>query len=165
MDASKADPDVMYGSYQGLQVSRDGGESWESVGPGPAGLIDLAASAKDPDTVYAATESGLQISMDEGQSWQPTKVTGPPVSLVQVTEDGRIFVFVVGAGLLLGQEGSPKWDTVSNEFGDRILLHLAADPSNADRLYAVTQKSEVLASRDGGKTWQRFGSGNSPEEG
>lgn len=165
MDASKADPNVMYGSYRGLQVSRDGGETWESVGPGPAGLIDLAASAKDPDTVYAATESGLQISMDEGQSWQPTKVTGPPVSLVQVTEDGRIFVFVVGAGLLLGQEGSPKWDTVSNEFGDRILLHLAADPSNADRLYAVTQKSEVLASRDGGKTWQRFGSGNSPEEG
>jgi photosystem II stability/assembly factor-like uncharacterized protein len=88
-----------------------------------------------------------------------------PVSLVEVTEDGRIFVFVVGPGLLVGQEGSPAWKSLSNDFGDRILLHLAADPSNADRLYAVTQKSEVLASQDGGKTWQRFGSGNPLEEG
>jgi photosystem II stability/assembly factor-like uncharacterized protein len=155
----------MYGTYRGLQVSRDGGETWKIVGPGPAGLIDLAASAKDPNTVYAATESGLRISMDEGQSWQPTKVSGQPVSLVEVTEDGRIFAFVVGTGLILGQEGSPAWESLSNDFGDSILLHLAAAPSNADRLYAVTQKSEVLASQDGGKTWQRFGSASSPEEG
>ena len=165
MDASKADPNVMYGSYRGLQVSRDGGETWENVGPGAAGLIDLAASAKDPDTVYAATESGLQVSMDQGQSWQPTKVTGQPVSLVEVTEDGRIFAFEMGAGLLVGQEGSPAWESLSNDFGHDILLHLAADPSNADRIYAVTQQSEVLASHDGGRTWQRFGSDNPLEEG
>ena len=165
MDVSKADPNVMYGIYRGIQVSRDGGETWENAGTGPAGLIDLAASAKDRDTVYAATESGLQISMDEGQSWRSTKVAGQPVSLVEVTEDGRMFVFEVGTGLILGHEGSPAWESLSDDFGDDILLHLAADPSNADRLYAVTQKSEVLASQDGGKTWQRFGSGNPPEEG
>ena len=165
MDASMADPNVMYGSHRGLQVSRDAGETWQNVGPGAAGLIDLAASAKDPDTVYAATESGLQISMDGGQSWQPTKVSGQPVSLVEVAEDGRIFAFAVGTGLLVGEEGSPAWESLGNDFGDSVLLHLAADPSNAGRLYAVTQKGEVLASQDGGKTWQRFGSGNPPEEG
>jgi photosystem II stability/assembly factor-like uncharacterized protein len=165
MDVSKADPNVIYGNYRGLQVSRDGGESWEMVGPGPARLIDLAASARDPDTVYAATEAGLQISMDAGQSWHPTNVTGQPVSLVEVTGDGRIFAFVVGVGLRQAEEGSPTWETLSADFGDQILLHLAADPSNADRLYAVTQKSEVLASQDGGKTWQPFGSGDAAEEG
>lgn len=123
----------------------------------PRRIIDLAASAKDPNTVYAATEGGLQISMDGGKSWQATKVTGQPVALVEVAADGRIFAFVVGTGLLQGKEGSPKWETLSADFGDRILLHLAADPSNADRLYAVTQESEVLASQDGGKTWQPFG--------
>lgn len=156
MAASKADPNVMYGSYRGLQVSRDGGETWENAGPGPAGLIDLAASAEDPATVYAATESGLQISMDEGQSWQPTKVAGQPVSLVEVAGDGRIFAFVVGIGLIVGEEGSPAWESLGNDFGEAILLHLASDASHADRLYAVTHKSEVLASRDGGRTWQRF---------
>ena len=34
------------------------------------GLIDLAASAKDPNTLYAATKSGLQISKDGGKSWR-----------------------------------------------------------------------------------------------
>lgn len=157
LDVSKADPAVIYGAFKGLQVSRDDGRTWEIVGPGPAGLIGLAASAKDPDTVYAATESGLQISMDSGRSWFPTKLAGQPVSVVEVTEEGRIFAFVLGTGLVRGEEGSNKWETLSADFGDRILLHIAADPSNADRLYAATQESEVLASQDGGKTWQPFG--------
>lgn len=158
MDVSKADPKVIYGAYGGLQVSRDGGKTWSVVGPEPDRLIDLAASAKDPETVYAATESGLQISMDGGKSWQPTKLTGQPVSLVEVAADGRVFAFVVGAGLMQSAEGSPKWETVSNDFGDRILLHLAADPTNAHRLYAVTHESDILASADGGRNWQPLGS-------
>ena len=158
MDVSMADPDVIYGSYQGLQVCRDGGRNWEIVGPDPANLIDLAASAKDPEIVYAATESGLQISMGAGQSWQPTKLGGKPVSVVDVTGDGRIFAFMMGNGLMQAEEGSTKWETLSADFGDRFLLHLAADPSNPDWLYAVTQESEVLASQDGGKTWRPLGS-------
>ena len=157
MDVSKADPNIIYGAYEQVQVSQDGGESWEIAGPRPTGLIDLAASAKDPNTIYAATEAGLLISMDAGRSWQPTKVTGQPVSVVHVAGDGRIFAFVVGIGLVQGEEGSAKWETLSDDFGNRFLLHLATDPSNADRLYAVTQESEVLASQDGGRTWQPFG--------
>ena len=157
LDVSKADPAVIYGSSQGLQVSRDGGRTWEIVGPGPARLIGIAASAKDPDTVYAATEAGLQISMDAGRSWQPTKLAGQPVSAVEVTEGGRILAFVLRTGLVVSNEGSPKWETLSADFGDRILLHLASDPSNPDRVYAVTQESEVLASQDGGRTWRPFG--------
>ena len=158
MDVSKSDPDVIYGSFRGLQVSRDGGRTWEIAGPGPARLIDLAASAMDPDTVYAATEAGLQVSRDAGRSWQPTEVAGQPVSLVEVSEDGRILAFVVGLGLLQGKEGSPEWETLNAEFGGRILLHLAIDPLEPERIYAVTLNSEVLASADGGKTWRPFGS-------
>lgn len=157
MDVSKADPNVIYGAYQQIQVSQDGGASWEVAGPRPTGLIDLAASAKDPETIYAATEAGLLISMDAGQSWQSTKVSGQPVSVVHVAGDGRVFAFALGTGLVRGEEGSPKWETLSDDFGDRILLHFATDPSNADRLFAVTQESEVLASQDGGKTWRPFG--------
>lgn len=157
MDVSKADPNVIYGAYGGLQVSRDGGKTWTVVGPAPDRLIDLAASAKDAHTVYAATEGGLQISMDGGKTWQATKVSGRPVALVEAAGDGRIFVFVVGEGLMQSTEGSPKWETLSNEFGDQILLHLAADPSNPDRVYAVTHEGQVLASQDGGKSWRPFG--------
>src|SRR5918996_752920 len=48
MDVSPADPNVIYGAYGGsLQISRDGGQTWEVVGPAPDGLIDLAASSTE----------------------------------------------------------------------------------------------------------------------
>ncbi len=157
MDVSKADPNVIYGVFHELQISRDGGHNWQAVGPAPARLIDLAASATDPDTIYAATESGLHISMDAGRSWHPTKVTGQPVAVVHVDAKARMFAFVLGSGLMRSTEGSPKWETLSSDFGDRILIHLATDPTDPDRLYGVTHQSEVLESRDGGQSWSRFG--------
>lgn len=157
MDVSKADPSVIYGTYGGIQVSRDGGRSWEKVGPAPDGLIDLAASAKDADRLYAATREGLVLSPDAGANWQRVALPRRPVSLVEVTADGTVYAFVLGSGLLRGKEGGPDWRTLSNDFGDRYLLHLAVDPGNAERLFAVTQESELLASRDGGRTWRQLG--------
>ncbi|MBI4184445.1 MAG: exo-alpha-sialidase [Proteobacteria bacterium] len=157
MDVSKADPNVIYGAYRGLQVSHDGGRSWRMVGPPPAGLIDLAASARDRDTLYAATESGLLVSRDGGRSWRPAHPQRRPVSLVEVGPGGTVHAFVVGIGLVRAVEPSLDWETVSRGFGERILIHLADDPSDPDRLYAATQRGEVLASRDGGRSWAPFG--------
>ncbi|MGF1609153.1 MAG: hypothetical protein ACFCUQ_07140 [Kiloniellales bacterium] len=42
---------------------------------------------------------------------------------------------------------------MSDEFGDRYLLHLAIDPDNRSRLLASTQHNELLVSRDGGEIW------------
>lgn len=157
MDVSKADPAVIYGVYGGIQVSHDGGKSWEKVGPAPDGLIDLAASAKDADRLYAATREGLMVSPDSGKGWQRIALPRRPVSLVEVTGDGTIHAFVLGSGLLQGKEGSPDWRTLSNDFGDRYLLHLAVDPGDGARLFALTQDSELLASDDGGRTWRQLG--------
>jgi hypothetical protein len=43
---------------------------------------------------------------------------------------------------------------LSNGFGDRYILHLAVDPADHDRLFAATQHNELVASSDGGRTWQ-----------
>jgi hypothetical protein len=49
LTVSATDPRTIYGAYRGqLQVSPDGGRTWEIVGPAPEGLIDLAASSKKP---------------------------------------------------------------------------------------------------------------------
>src|ERR687891_885449 len=43
MDVSVSDPKTIYGAHGGnLQLSRDGGQTWEVVAPAPEGLIDLA---------------------------------------------------------------------------------------------------------------------------
>lgn len=51
MTLSAADPNVIFGAYGTLQASRDGGKTWSVVGPLPDKLIDLAASAKNTDTL------------------------------------------------------------------------------------------------------------------
>ncbi|MFW6028197.1 MAG: WD40/YVTN/BNR-like repeat-containing protein [bacterium] len=154
MDVSKADASVIYGVHGGLQASQDGGRTWQRVGPVPEGLIDIAASARDAEHLFAATQQGLLVSQDGGHNWQPDPSLRQPVSVVETTADGSVFAFMLGSGLLHAQDTSLEWQALSNGFGDRYLLHLAVDPHDPDCLFASTQHNEVMASRDGGRTWQ-----------
>lgn len=156
MDASPADPKVLYGHFGSVQVSRDAGKSWEVTGKPPADMFDLAASAKDANTIYAATRNGLMVSRDAGKTWQAAYMVARPATMVTTTKDGTAYAFQVGTGLLKTTEPSLAWQPVGNGFGDAVLLHLAVDPTNPQRLYAVTDKSAILASQDGGKTWKPF---------
>ncbi|TIP30898.1 MAG: exo-alpha-sialidase [Mesorhizobium sp.] len=156
MTVSSADPQVLYGAYGALQVSRDAGKTWSVVGPLPEKLIDLAASAKDADTIYAATEGGLSVSRDGGQTWE-TIVDGAPVSLVEVTADGSVYAFVVGRGLVRSAEAALNFAPLSSGLSDRILLHLAVDPTDKDRIFVASHQSDILASTDGGANWTELG--------
>ena len=160
MDVSPADPKTIYGAYGGnLQISRDGGQTWEVVGPAPEGLIDLAVSSNDPSTLYAATQSGLFKSEDGGRSWQDAHWLRQPATMVHVTPDGAVHAFLVGTGLIRTTEPKLSWRTiVKDAFGGDYVLHLAVDPTSPNRLYAVSfnpQSNEqaVLASGDAGATW------------
>lgn len=152
MTVSPADPKTIYGAYRGLQISRDAGRTWTVVAPTPEKLIDLAASAKDADTLYAATEAGLLVSTNAGKSWTPL-IEGAPVSLVELAPDGTLYAFVLGRGLVKSSEPPAGFETVSNAFGDGYLLHLAGDPANPGRLFAATAEGQVVASTDRGRTW------------
>lgn len=156
MTVSLADPKVIYGAYGRLQVSRDSGRTWEVAGPMPDGLVDLAASAGDADTLYAATEAGLLKSMDAGGTWT-TALEGAPVSLVEVAPDGTLYAFVIGRGLVKSAEGQSGFTPVGSDWGDRTLLHLAVDPANPERLVAAMRYGDILTSTDGGESWAPFG--------
>jgi photosystem II stability/assembly factor-like uncharacterized protein len=156
MDVSRADPGVIYGLYGSIQVSRDGGETWVVATAPPADTFDLAASAVDADLVYAATREGLMVSRDAAISWEPTGPAGQPASMVQVAPDGSVYAFVIGTGLIRAPGTALAWQPISNEFGSRILLHLAIDPSDSKRIFAVTQDGGIFASTDGGRTWGAF---------
>lgn len=162
MDVSGADPKVIYGVFGGLQVSRDGGRSWSMTGPVPENLIDLAASAVDPKRLYAATEDGLLYTEDAGKSWHAAHFARSPATLVHTSGDGHVYAFVVGQGLLKSPESKLGWTVLSNDLGGRYLLHLALDPANPGRLYAIaydgqTREAGVVASRDGGRRWSPVG--------
>ena len=156
MTVSPADPETLYGVHRVLQVSRAGGKTWTMAGPMPERLIDLAASARDADTLYAAGESGLSVSLDGGLTWKPL-IEAAPVTMAETTADGAVYAFVYGRGLVRAQEGVFNFETLGGDWGERFILHLAVDPTDSSRLYAATGESEVLASTDGGKSWGPFG--------
>lgn len=157
IDINKVQPTTIYGIFDGIQVSTDGGRTWTLSGPGPDDMIDLAASANEADGLYPATKRGLLISQDRGRSWLPAYIHGLAATMVETTPNRNVFALVVGKGLIKGMEPSLRWRVLSRGFGEQYILDLAVDPTNEDHLYVVTNKDEVLESRDGGQTWTTFG--------
>ena len=160
MTVSPADPSTIYGAFRGLQRSRDGGRTWTVIAAEPEKLIDLAASAKSPDTLYAATEAGLLLSTDAGKTWR-TILEGAPVTTVEVTSDGTLYAFVIGRGLVRAAEGDLAFSTVSETPRTPPLMHLAVDPANPDQLFAAAGRGQVLKSIDRGRIWTTFGGSGS----
>ena len=79
--------------------------------------------------------------------------------MLQVTPDGTVYAFVVGAGLIQAAEPGLSWQTISKDgFGGDYVLYFAVDPTSHNKLHAITFNPEskaqaVLASDDTGKTW------------
>lgn len=158
MDVSPLDPKTIYGSYGRIQVSRDGGSTWTIAGNPPADLIALAASSQKTERIYAATRNGLHVSQDGGASWAVLGFTGEVVSTVKAGPGNALYAFVLGKGLMRTTEGSAgEWQSLANDFGETIPLHLAIDGRNDRHLALTTQTNAVLESHDGGKSWRAFG--------
>jgi hypothetical protein len=156
MTVSRADPKVVYGIYKGLQVSRDSGRTWRNAGPVPDKTFGLAGSARDPDTIYAAAMGGLFVSRDGGRNWSPVFMQQRPTTLVEVSAAGRIYAFVYGVGLMVGEESGSGWKVQSDDFGDRYPVKLAIDPGDPDRIHVVADTGAIVTSKDGGRTWVSY---------
>ena len=160
IDVRKAEPAVIYGLADDLWASRDGGRSWTRAGPAPAWTIDIAVSSLEVETVYAATNSGVMVSDDGGRSWKEFdgETCLQPVTAVETGADGVLYAFSLCRGLLRADERTRQWVVASAEFGGCIIQHLAVDPTDSNRLYAVERCHKVLASADGGRSWKILGS-------
>lgn len=155
---SAANPKVIYGVFDGIQKSSDGGTTWQVSGTAPDDLVQLAASSRSTERIFAATKSGLKVSNDSGQSWSTASFDGEIVSAVRVERDGVVYAFVLGHGFLKSKESNlSDWSPLSNSFGKAIPLHIVTKADNPTQMVASTQTSEVLESRDGGHTWRPFG--------
>jgi hypothetical protein len=125
--------------------SDDTGRTWTRLTP-PEGLLGLAIDPQDPRVSVALGEQRGWISRDGGATWRPLPIPGGMVTWTQ--ELGLIAVDLDGV-IRTASEPTGEW----NEVG-RLPGTPAALEGVGDELLAATHESQVVSSRDGGKTWR-----------
>ncbi|MBT7691978.1 MAG: hypothetical protein HN750_08165 [Gemmatimonadales bacterium] len=166
-------PDVVYAAAlgklysendeRGLYKTTNGGRSWDQVlAPDvegrTIGVVDVAMSPADPNTLYAATYDKVRLPY--------TFDLAGPGSRVYKTTDGGDNWIQIGAGLpegMLGRIGIDVYDKDPNILYATIENANKADMSDEDRREELLNHEssrgmiggEVYRSNDAGLTWER----------
>ena len=128
-------PAVVYaGTQSGVYRSDDRGDHWEALESPREGMDvwSLAFHPSNPDIIYAGYEPcSISRSEDAGQSWK--RMNTDRVAYPNVT-------------------------TYMPPLAKRV-IGIAADPSDPSDMYASIEVGGLLASRDGGESWDSITDG------
>ncbi|MBW3535815.1 MAG: glycosyl hydrolase, partial [Gemmatimonadetes bacterium] len=164
---------------RGVYRTTDAGRTWDKVLfiDEDTGVIDLAADASDPNTLFAATYSrrrtgfgfsasggggGIWRSSDGGDTWERLSEGLPEGEIGRVgldvhDRDGDLVYATVEAtggdtGLYRSRDRGATWEKVSSNNPRPMYFSLVRiDPNNPDRIYLGGVQLQV--SDDGGRTW------------
>jgi hypothetical protein len=125
--------------------SDDKGRTWTRLTP-PEELLGLAIDPQDPRVSVALGEQRGWVSRDGGASWRPLPIPG---GMVTWTAELGLVAVDLGGVVRTASEPTGEW----NEVG-RLPGTPAALEGVGDELLAATHESQVLSSRDRGKTWR-----------
>jgi len=162
-----------YGGYNvtGTLTSRhvwystDQGTTWSDISqnlpnvPVHSLIIDPNSSA----SVYVGTETGVYTSTDLGTTWSSFN-SGMPLyvptdELVVQNDTKALFAFTHGRGVFStapSSNSSPGWTIQNSGINTNLASVKAVSPSVA---WAAGSQAEVLATTNGGSTWNSVGAG------
>ncbi len=150
----------------GYYRSQDGGVTWQLIKADfPNAPFDLALDPVDPTRVYVVVPNwpSLYVSADGGATLAPAANLPTAVSQalqIVVSADGQTLYIVSGARVFRSVDRAQSWQApgaLSTDPAARV-VKLIIDPTDPNSLYAIADTSataqEVMASHDGGATWQ-----------
>jgi hypothetical protein len=120
------------------------------------GQPGLAIVPGSTSTAFVGAGDGLVASRDRGASWQAVPSTGPISAAGASTASGGVG-YLAGSGLW--RIDSTGLAPVQTNLQTGGVAALAVDPDDARRVYAIVRSRGLMASADGGATWQLLGSG------
>lgn len=164
-----------------LQISRDGGETWETQNrvEGSEGITSAAFSPAYPERLYYASvgwQPTIYRSDQIGQAgqklpepWDLAKVEGDYIHYIEVIPHPNlpdvVYVSAYPAGVYRSDDAGENWTEVDNglpiyQVKDPMRQgrhNLTIAPSNPDTLYTGIYGQGVYQSTNGGATWQKTG--------
>ncbi|HWK30297.1 MAG TPA: hypothetical protein VNS09_27255 [Solirubrobacter sp.] len=129
-----------------IQVSRDGGATWETRTP-PAAPIDVVVDPGDPSHWAVSTEQGTFVSSNAGGSWRPRDTTFG-ARLVWPARDALYSVDRNGA-VSVSRDGGRSF----KRRGDVGGLPSEVSAGRGGELLAGVVGGKIRRSRDGGRRW------------
>ena len=179
--ADPSNPMDMYASIEvgGLLVSRDGGDSWDSITDGlytenhTVDLHGVQVSSAAPGTVFIIAQVAMFRSRDRGRRWEHIRFGEmfPGGSycrgLIVAPDDPKTLYLAAGAGgggapagtqeagaLFRSRDTGETWQRL--DIGDTPpsrMFQIAIDRAAPSNVYCVTGHGHFYESGDGGETW------------
>lgn len=167
---SSSDPPLVLSYHRsGWSCSSDEGRTWTPVAPYERLVTALDVDEFTPGRIFASSPFGGYRSSDNGRTWQRVAVTtgfGHVNFLVDPGTPDRVWAVantVVGGGgvMSMSTDGGEQWSAVSfpphpGGFGVVALatvLHLQPPALFVATVEYGSQRSRLLRTDDGGRTW------------
>ncbi len=164
------DPTIIYaGTWHLPWKTMDGGKTWKSMSTGIITDSDIFSMYVDPNRprlMYLSACSGIYRSDDFGSDFR--KVNGIPSSARRtraiVMDPAQSDTVYAGTtqGLYKTTNGGKTWERTTP--GDVIVNDVYVDPRNPQHVLLATDRSGVLASDDGGMTFEPSNAGYSQRQ-
>ena len=173
-------PKIYYAAFMdvGLQISRDGGKSWEHPTKGTPGRGHAWSVVPDPGKkgrVFLTIgqdwgqKGGIYRSDDSGISWQRIGMDNAKMGRLQsVVIDLKspvnkrvIYIGSQKRGIYQSSDGGNNWKNITSTFKGAAnnVLHIAIAPGSSKIIYAGTGAG-LFISKDAGKSWKQLGKGS-----
>ena len=156
---------VMYaGTWHLPWKTADGGEHWNNIKEGvidDSDVFSIIVDPKDSNTVYASACSGIYKSENGGDKFQ--KVQGIPSTArrtrVLMQDPKELDTVYAGTteGLFRTVDAGKSWMRTT---GPEVIVNdVFVDPSNTKHVLLATDRAGVLASEDGGTSFEPSNTG------
>jgi len=163
---SPENPDVIYAGIEvgGILRSSDGGQTWKHLHGANTDVHKVIASPSKPSTIYAATAHGPFRSDDSGDTWTDIG-TGLErrhnIPIIQAPDDHNLVIAGVAssarrkeAQVVRSTDGGRNWSKL-DDLGadDNMVVSLAWDSGDPNRVFAGTDHGTIHMSTDRGASW------------
>jgi photosystem II stability/assembly factor-like uncharacterized protein len=168
--AYHSDKTLVAGFSGGLLVSNDGGSNWRVVSfPSPPPVFSAVALSpaflEDGVALAGSLEDGIFRSEDRGQNWTSAAfglldLKTFCLELSPAFSENETVLTGTESGIFRSTNGGRAWREIPLPIGYEAVLSLASSPDfkRDSMILAGTETKGLLASTDGGQTWEQVDS-------